>query len=106
MTDKVVRDGKVAVLYSPGYGAGWSTWNGCLGEEAVFCPDLVAAALGETGETQLAVIERVWANEEYVCTLGVPLSVEWVPQGYTFEISEYDGFEAVRIFDEMSGYVA
>ena len=26
-------DGQVAVLYSPGYGAGWSTWNdfsGCL----------------------------------------------------------------------------
>ena len=25
--DKVIRDGKVAVLYSPGFGAGWSTWS-------------------------------------------------------------------------------
>ena len=24
---KSIRDGKVAILYSPGYGAGWSTWN-------------------------------------------------------------------------------
>ena len=24
---KVIRDGKVAVLYSPGYGAGWYTWS-------------------------------------------------------------------------------
>jgi len=24
---KYIRDGKVAVLYSPGFGAGWSTWN-------------------------------------------------------------------------------
>ena len=24
---KVIRDGKVAVLYSPGYGASWYTWN-------------------------------------------------------------------------------
>ena len=24
---KCIRDGKVAILYSPGYGAGWSTWN-------------------------------------------------------------------------------
>ena len=23
--EKVIRDGKVAVLYSPGYGAGWTT---------------------------------------------------------------------------------
>ena len=27
MVTKVIRDGKVAVLYSPGFGAGWSTWN-------------------------------------------------------------------------------
>lgn len=25
--DKVIKDGKVAVLYSPGFGAGWFTWN-------------------------------------------------------------------------------
>ena len=31
--EKVVRDGKVAVLVSPGYGAGWSTWNICLAED-------------------------------------------------------------------------
>ena len=24
---KLVRDGMVAVLYSPGFGAGWYTWN-------------------------------------------------------------------------------
>ena len=25
--NKLIRDGKVAVLISPEYGAGWSTWN-------------------------------------------------------------------------------
>ena len=24
--NKVIRDGKVAVVVSPGFGAGWSTW--------------------------------------------------------------------------------
>ena len=24
--EKIEQDGKVAVLYSPGYGAGWSSW--------------------------------------------------------------------------------
>lgn len=38
---RVVRDGKVAVLVSPGYGAGWSTW--AAGEEVMFCPEIVAA---------------------------------------------------------------
>ena len=27
MTEKYIKDGKVAVAYSPGFGAGWSTWN-------------------------------------------------------------------------------
>ena len=27
MSKKYIRDGQVAVIYSPGYGAGWSTWN-------------------------------------------------------------------------------
>lgn len=31
--EKVIRDGKVAVLYSPGYGAGWSTW--CYNDDLV-----------------------------------------------------------------------
>ena len=28
MTEKYIKDGQVAVAYSPGFGAGWSTWNG------------------------------------------------------------------------------
>ena len=37
---KIIRDGKVAVLYSPGFGAGWSTWNQEL-PELVFNPVIV-----------------------------------------------------------------
>ena len=25
--EKYVKDGQVAILYSPGYGGGWSTWG-------------------------------------------------------------------------------
>ena len=25
--DKLIRDNHVAVIYSPGFGGGWSTWN-------------------------------------------------------------------------------
>jgi acetyl-CoA acetyltransferase len=38
--EKVIRDGKVAILYSPGFGAGWSTWNS-YSNEMIFDPDIV-----------------------------------------------------------------
>ena len=31
---KLERNGKIAILYSPEYGAGWSTWNNH--EELIF----------------------------------------------------------------------
>ena len=36
---KEVRDGKVAVLVSPSFGAGWYTWHGI--EELIFHPKIV-----------------------------------------------------------------
>ena len=41
--NKVIENGFVAVLYSPGYGAGWSTWNyeDGLNETLLFHPALV-----------------------------------------------------------------
>ena len=37
--DKVVRDGKVAVLISQGFGAGWYSWNS--NEQLLFSPKIV-----------------------------------------------------------------
>lgn len=37
--EKVINNGEVAVLYSPGYGAGWYTWGAPL--ELVFHPKIV-----------------------------------------------------------------
>ena len=43
--EKVVRDGKVAVLISPGFGAGWSTWaDDEISEFVLFHKDLVEMA--------------------------------------------------------------
>lgn len=44
---KVIRDGKVAILYSPGYGAGWYSWNSGV-RQCLFSPEIVAAL--EKGE--------------------------------------------------------
>lgn len=37
---KVIRDSKVAVLYSPGFGAGWYSWN-TKHPQLLFHPKLV-----------------------------------------------------------------
>lgn len=92
MSEKLIRDGKVAVLYSPGYGAGWSTWNG---HEAahMFNPRLVKAVLGESGEKPIDVAEQEFPESYHG---GVEqLEVEWIKEGQAFRINEYDGSESV-----------
>jgi len=46
--NKVIVDGKVAVLYSPGYGAGWFSWHNV--EELIYDPEVVKLVekMGET----------------------------------------------------------
>lgn len=90
--ERLIRDGKVAVLVSPGFGAGWSTWNG--GDEgAIFNRRLALAVLGESGESK-----DVAAREEFPDFYhgGVEdLVVEWVSEGEQFYIDEYDGSESL-----------
>jgi hypothetical protein len=102
--DKFIRDGHVAVVYSPGYGAGWSTWNQEYGDELVFDPGTVDL-----------VLAGKWEELESYLTLKYPgaylggvgnLEVKWVPVGTRFRINEYDGNESVVLADEDDWLVA
>ena len=96
--EKVIRDGHVAVLVSPGYGAGWYSWNLLHdiedSEELLFCPELVA--LVESGSAPEAL--EGFAREKWpdACILGLKdLSIVWVPVGTKFRVHEYDGSESL-----------
>lgn len=92
--EKVVRDGKVAVLISPGWGSGWST--GCLPPEAAFHPELVKLVEeNRHSEITKELCERLFSK--HVCYLGGLDSLEicWVPIGTEFYIEEYDGNESI-----------
>jgi hypothetical protein len=105
-TEKLIDDrGNVAVLYSPGYGAGWSTWAHEHEEEMIFDRELAQAVQKNAPLDELtAIAERKWPG---VYTGGLDqIVIEWVPQGTRFEIHEYDGNESVRIFHYMPGYTA
>ena len=105
MTEKYEKDGMVAVLYSPGFGAGWSTWTfGDDVERMIFDPELVAAVLEGNRPKMYAIVKDHFPGQY---DGGVEdLAVEWVDKGDRFEITEYDGSESVRIFGEKPGYVA
>jgi hypothetical protein len=100
--DRYIRDGEVAILYSPGYGAGWSTWNTdypC--EELLFDPGLVSLILEWPGlydDPELMEKIEVYTTLKwpkiYVGGL-VQLTVGWLPVGTKFYIDETDGAEAI-----------
>lgn len=97
--EKVVRDGKVAVLWSPGYGAGWSTWANNA-ERAVFAPDVVAwIEAGKPGD------EDQFKHYGYPGGLS-EVEIEWVPVGSRFYIEENDGNETLHVVGPDFGYVA
>ena len=98
--DKVIRDGKVAVLYSPGYGAGWYSWHDV--EALIYDPRVVHYV--ETGEKELitSYVEAVYPD--VYCGGVDDLQIEWVPEGTRFRINEYDGSESLE-FEEDVGWI-
>ena len=102
-TGKVVRDGHVAVLYSPGFGAGWSTWNGAY-PELMFDPALVKMVEQDSTEEELVTYCSLKYPGAYLG--GLDLRIEWVKEGTLFRVTDYDGNESVEYNDELTWLVA
>ena len=100
--EKVIKEGKVAVLYSPGFGAGWFTWNSS--EELLFHPTLVEMVeQGRNKEITEDLCKKLLGKTDYVCTLGArDLSIAWIPVGTKFIIQEYDGSETIMTVDDLA----
>lgn len=100
---KLERDGKVAVLVSPGFGAGWSTWNREF-PDMLFDPDIAQALLNSDRDKA-----EVLTKEKYPAAYegGLrDLEVQWLDKGTRFFIHEYDGNEHVEIITPDYGFVA
>ena len=101
--NKLVDNGKVAVLYSPGFGAGWSTWNQEV-PEILFDPVIVDF-----------VEKDQWDELATYVTLKYPgiydsgmrdLAIAWIDVGVEFRIHEYDGNERIEIKEELAWITA
>ena len=91
--EKVIKDGKVGVLVSPGFGAGFLTWGAPI--EAIFNPTLIELVEQQKVQEAIDFVEKTW---EGVYSGGVQdLYVEWVPEGSEFIIEEYDGSETLML---------
>lgn len=96
--EKVIRDGKVAVLYSSGFGAGWYTWN-TDHPECIFDPEIVATVerRAEAKEIERVAEAKYGGENSYFYAGGADgLTITWIPQGEEFYIHEYDGSESIR----------
>ena len=108
MTARLVHDGWVAVLYSPSYGAGWSTW-----EED---PDVRMAMLFDPQIADLVQRLPDWQERaEAIARIKYPdaylgglkdLRVKWLPVGTQFRVTEYDGNENIEVNTEIDWITA
>lgn len=101
---KLIKDGQVAVIVSPGYGAGWSTWNSDYGNQLLFDPDIAESLLAKDAQKAMRI-----ASERYpdVYTGGLSkANVVWVNEGTRFAIQEYDGYESLEELGTDYGYTA
>ena len=103
--EKLERDGKIAVLYSPGYGAGWSTWNTKEKYRGIlFDREIVELVLADNLDAAISLAEKKYPG--IYLGGGGDLTVEWVPKGERFMVEEYDGAEWVTIIPPDFGIVA
>ena len=100
--EKVIRNGQVAVLYSPGFGAGWYSWNS--NKELLFHPKLVEMVENNKQEEITEELCKELLNtNDYICVLGAGnLQIEWLNEGTLFEIDEYDGSESIRTLENLT----
>jgi hypothetical protein len=93
--NKIIKDGKVAVLVSYGWGAGFHTWGAPV--EAIFDPTLVNLVEKKHIQDAITYVQNTYPN---AYTGGIEdLCIEWIPEGAKFIINEYDGSESIQLMD-------
>ena len=99
--EKVIRDNKVAVLISPGFGAGWYTWNENH-QELLFNPRLVEMVeQNRTNEIDEDWVRENLGIEDVYCGGASSLKIHWLSIGTAFKIDEYDGYEILQTIMDL-----
>lgn len=91
-TRLINNKGEVAVVYSPDYGAGWSSWISGLDP----MHPVIARLIHENRKDEITddLMEQLGHPGAYLGGLEDAV-IEWVPPGTAFLIEEYDGAEQI-----------
>ena len=107
--EKLIRDGLVAVLYTPGYGAGWSTWSDPdFAEFLLYDRRLVELAERAASDQEVKdLLSSLFGPDKHIYTGGWDqIEIDWMPEGTNFRINEYDGYETIELAAEIGWLVA
>jgi hypothetical protein len=106
MRRQVGDSSEIAVLISPGFGAGWSTWSPEDSLVLLFHKDIVEFILKNPVETcvdaeawdrEVAGLVHAITGDDCAYMGGAEqLVVAWLPEGTPFIVTEYDGAEGLR----------
>ncbi len=101
--EKLIEKGKVAVLYSPGFGAGWYTWNQTV-PQILFDPAIVKFVEKEKFDELATYVALKYPD---IYTGGMKdLKVAWIPEGTLFRVDDYDGNESIELKENDNWLVA
>jgi hypothetical protein len=105
--EKVIVDGRVAVVIHPEYGLGWSSAYPDI-PELLFDPGIISLFK-----------EKQWEKLKTYLVLKFPdvaysysdrdikgLVIHWIRQGSKFRIEAYDGMESIVLYDDEKWIVA
>ena len=101
--EKLIEKGKVAVLYSPGFGAGWYTWNQTV-PQILFDPAIVKL-VEEKKFDELTTYVALKYPDIYTGGMNY-LKVAWIPEGTLFRVEDYDGSESIELKENDNWIVA
>lgn len=99
-------EGKLGVLVSRGYGAGWSTWN-TYGIDLAIDKRIIKTYMEYKAFGRKANLDSLC---EWFDSIGYKdiymggwedLDIVWIDKGTTFRIDEYDGAETIEKLDDQ-----
>jgi len=96
--DKIIKDGKVAVAISYGFGAGWSTWSDVSPTDAEFNQLFI--------DKDLNGVRKLAKSKDFYDGGVDQVEIIWVEEGALFKISDYDGSESIEFKDPADWSIA
>lgn len=99
--EKVIRNGKVAVLISSGFGAGWYSWNREY-PQLLFHPKLVEMVEAERqSEITTEWVEKELGIKDVYCGGASDLYIKWLDEGTQFHVNDYNGSEYLTTLSDL-----